>query len=111
MTVQLAGRPEDVDGSLDVVDRDDVAGILAEVALRRVDPEAEGSVLDLIIDYLNYVFIPSVLIWRAGSLPTEIGFLSAAAINSTSLPSSLESVSLGSGMAACVAAACPESAS
>src|SRR4029079_17622876 len=48
MTAQLARGPEDVDRSLDVVDVDDLTGILAESALGRVNrrpPDADPVVL------------------------------------------------------------------
>jgi len=48
VTAQLARGPEDVDRSLDVVDVDDLTGILAEVALGRVNrrpPDADPVVL------------------------------------------------------------------
>lgn len=31
-------------------------------------PTIDGAALDLVIDYLNYVFIPTFLIWKAGFL-------------------------------------------
>jgi phosphatidylcholine synthase len=46
---------------------DGVDGTLARWA--RVQdrlPRIDGPALDLIIDYLNYVFIPALLIWRSG---------------------------------------------
>ena len=35
-------------------------------------PRIDGDTLDLIIDYLNYVFVPAVLIWRAELLPAPL---------------------------------------
>ncbi len=32
-------------------------------------PRIDGAMLDLVIDYLNYVFVPTLFIWRAGLLP------------------------------------------
>ena len=49
---------------------DSTDGILAR-ALRVKDrlPQYDGARLDDIVDYLTYVFVPMVLIWRAGLLP------------------------------------------
>ena len=35
-------------------------------------PRIDGDTLDLIIDYLNYVFVPAVLIWRAELVPRAL---------------------------------------
>lgn len=35
-------------------------------------PRIDGETLDLIIDYLNYVFVPAVLIWRAELVPLAL---------------------------------------
>lgn len=35
-------------------------------------PRIDGDTLDLIIDYLNYVFVPAVLIWRGGLVPPAL---------------------------------------
>src|SRR5919106_3710179 len=43
-------------------------------------PRIDGDTLDLIIDYLNYVFVPTVLIWRAELVPTALAPWLAAAI-------------------------------
>ena len=43
-------------------------------------PEIDGDTLDLIVDYLNYVFVPTVLIWRAGLVPAALAPWLAAAI-------------------------------
>jgi phosphatidylcholine synthase len=32
-------------------------------------PRIDGDTMDLVIDYLNYVFVPAVLIWRAELVP------------------------------------------
>ena len=40
----------------------------------------DGEALDLIIDYLNYVFVPTVLIWRAGLVPPALAPWLASAI-------------------------------
>ena len=56
-------------------------GTLARWA--RVKTEAariDGDTLDLIVDYLNYVFVPAVLIWQAGLVPFALAPWLAALI-------------------------------
>ncbi len=49
---------------------DGVDGSLARMAqVKTRVPRIDGETLDLIVDYLNYVFIPAVIIWRAGLVP------------------------------------------
>lgn len=49
---------------------DGVDGSLARWAdVKRGAPRIDGETLDLIIDYLTYVFVPAVFIWRAGLVP------------------------------------------
>ncbi len=49
---------------------DGVDGSLARWArVQERAPRIDGATLDLIIDYLNYVFVPAALIWRAGLVP------------------------------------------
>jgi phosphatidylcholine synthase len=43
-------------------------------------PQFSGSKLDDLIDYLTFVFVPALLLWRAGLLPTYGGFGIVAAI-------------------------------
>jgi phosphatidylcholine synthase len=43
-------------------------------------PRIDGDALDLIIDYLNYVFVPTVLMWRAELVPAALAPWLAAAI-------------------------------
>ena len=43
-------------------------------------PRIDGAALDLIIDYLTYVLIPALVIWRAGMLPEALALPLAAAI-------------------------------
>ena len=51
---------------------DGVDGTLARRArVKELTPRIDGSALDLIIDYLNYVFVPTALMWRAGLLPED----------------------------------------
>src|SRR5688500_4675133 len=49
---------------------DGVDGTLAR-AMRVAErvPRIDGAALDLVIDYLNYVLVPALLIWRAELLP------------------------------------------
>jgi phosphatidylcholine synthase len=56
-------------------------GTLARRArVKHVLPQFDGSKLDDIIDYLNYVFVPIVLVVRAGLLPGHTGALLVAAL-------------------------------
>jgi phosphatidylcholine synthase len=65
---------------------DGVDGTLARAAkVQSRLPRIDGSALDLVIDYLNYVLIPAVLIWRAGFLPNGVAIPLAAAIMVSSL--------------------------
>ena len=48
-------------------------GTLARRAhVKTMAPRIDGDTLDLIIDYLNYVFVPAVLIWRAELVPPDL---------------------------------------
>lgn len=60
---------------------DSVDGTLA----RRVDvkgrlPQFDGALLDNIVDYLNYVFVPAFLLLRGGVLPPGTEWAGAAAV-------------------------------
>ena len=59
---------------------DGVDGTLARAAkVQERLPRIDGAALDLIIDYLNYVFIPVLLIWHGRYLPDGLALpLSAA---------------------------------
>src|SRR4051794_28243125 len=49
---------------------DGVDGSLARWAdVKRGAPRIDGETLDLIIDYLTYVFVPAVFLWRAQLVP------------------------------------------
>jgi phosphatidylcholine synthase len=49
---------------------DGLDGSLARMAhVKTRAPRIDGDTMDLVIDYLNYVFVPAVLIWRAGLVP------------------------------------------
>lgn len=65
---------------------DGVDGTLARRA--RVElhaPRVDGAVLDLVIDYLTYVFVPTLLIWRGGLVLPKSAPILAAAIQLSSL--------------------------
>lgn len=56
-------------------------GTLARRArVKQVLPHFDGSKLDDIIDYLNYVFVPIMLVLRAGLLPDHAAGLLVAAL-------------------------------
>lgn len=49
---------------------DGIDGTLARAAhVKTRAPRLDGDALDLIVDYLTYVFVPSLFIWRAGLVP------------------------------------------
>lgn len=49
---------------------DGIDGSLARWAdVKRGAPRIDGETLDLIIDYLTYVFVPTVFLWRARLIP------------------------------------------
>ena len=48
-------------------------------------PRIDGEALDLVIDYLTYVFLPVVLIWRGDYLPDPWALVLCAAILCSSL--------------------------
>ena len=65
---------------------DGVDGSLARWAhVKTAAPRIDGEALDLIVDYLNYVFVPTVFMWRAGLMPPELAPWLAAAIQVSSL--------------------------
>jgi len=43
-------------------------------------PNYDGARLDDIVDYLTYVFVPAVIVWRAGLLPEGAGIWVVAAM-------------------------------
>lgn len=60
---------------------DGVDGTLARLArVKDVVPRIDGAAFDLIVDYLNYVFVPAVFIARAGLVPEPLALPLAAAI-------------------------------
>jgi phosphatidylcholine synthase len=60
---------------------DGIDGTLARAArVKEVVPRIDGEAFDLIVDYLNYVFVPAVFIARAGLVPDALALPLAAAI-------------------------------
>jgi phosphatidylcholine synthase len=50
---------------------DGTDGVLARLArVKEVTPSFDGARLDDIVDYLTFVFLPILLLWKAGNLPT-----------------------------------------
>ncbi|AWK87945.1 phosphatidylcholine synthase [Azospirillum thermophilum] len=65
---------------------DGVDGTLARRAsVKQVLPGIDGSVLDLVIDYLTYVVVPAVFMHRFGLLPDGFGVAFAGWVLLTSL--------------------------
>lgn len=65
---------------------DGVDGTLARAAnVRERLPRIDGEVLDLVIDYISYVFVPVLFIWRGGYLPAPLVLPLSAAILISSL--------------------------
>lgn len=60
---------------------DGVDGTLARWArVKEHVPRIDGEAFDLIVDYLNYVFVPAIFICRAGLVPEALAMPLAAAI-------------------------------
>lgn len=60
---------------------DGVDGTLARWAkVKEHVPRIDGEAFDLIVDYLNYVFVPAVFIARSGVVPPSLALPLAAAI-------------------------------
>ena len=65
---------------------DGVDGTLARAArVKDLAARVDGDVLDLVIDYLNYVFVPTLFILEAGLLPDALALPLAACIQLSSL--------------------------
>jgi phosphatidylcholine synthase len=65
---------------------DGVDGTLARAAhVKTRASRIDGEALDLVIDYLTYVFVPTLLMWRAGLLPSGYELPLAALIQFASL--------------------------
>lgn len=60
---------------------DGIDGSLARLArVKEVVPRIDGDAFDLIVDYLNYVFVPALFIARCGVVPAPLALPLAAAI-------------------------------
>jgi phosphatidylcholine synthase len=60
---------------------DGIDGTLARRAMvKERTPRIDGAALDLVIDYLSYVVIPALIIWRIGVLPEALALPLAAAM-------------------------------
>lgn len=65
---------------------DGVDGTLARATkVRERVPNLSGDALDLVVDYLTYVFVPALLVWRGGYLLSAIAFPLISAILVSSL--------------------------
>jgi phosphatidylcholine synthase len=65
---------------------DGIDGTLARaVDVKRRTPGFDGAALDLIVDYLTYVFVPTLFIWRAGLVPDAWALPLAALIQYSAL--------------------------
>lgn len=65
---------------------DGVDGTLARaVKVKERTPAFDGAALDLIVDYLTYVFVPTLFIWRAGLVPEAWALPLAALIQYSAL--------------------------
>jgi phosphatidylcholine synthase len=65
---------------------DGVDGSLARAAhVKTLASRIDGDVLDLVIDYLNYVFVPTIFLLEARLLPADLAFPLAALIQISSL--------------------------
>lgn len=65
---------------------DGIDGSLARWAkVKERAPRIDGDILDLVIDYLTYVFVPTVFLWRAGLVPEALVVPLAALIQVSSL--------------------------
>lgn len=65
---------------------DGIDGTLARWArVKQRAPRIDGATLDLVVDYLNYVFVPTVLIWKAELIPAALAPLLAALIQLSAL--------------------------
>ena len=65
---------------------DGIDGTLARAAkVGERLPRIDGEALDLVIDYLSYVFVPALFIWHGGYLPEAAALPFIAAILASSL--------------------------
>lgn len=65
---------------------DGIDGTFARLArTKELAGRVDGDTLDLVVDYLTYVFVPTLFMWHAGLMPREIALWLAAAIQLSSL--------------------------
>ncbi len=65
---------------------DGIDGTIARAAkVAELTPLIDGAALDLVIDYLTYVVIPALIIWRLAVLPAPLALPLAALILMSSL--------------------------
>ena len=65
---------------------DGIDGTLARAAhTKQLAPRVDGDVLDLVVDYLNYVFVPTIFMLDAGVLPEPLALPLAGLIQISSL--------------------------
>ena len=65
---------------------DGIDGSFARMArVKERAPRIDGDTLDLVIDYLTYVFVPTFFIWRAGLVPEPLVVPLAAIIQLSAL--------------------------
>ncbi len=65
---------------------DGIDGTFARWArIKEKAARVDGDTLDLVVDYLTYVFIPTLFIWRAGLVPEPLALWLAAAIQFSAL--------------------------
>jgi phosphatidylcholine synthase len=65
---------------------DGIDGTFARAArVKEIAPRIDGDTLDLVIDYLSYVFVPTLFLWRAELIPAELAPLLGALIQLSSL--------------------------
>ncbi len=60
---------------------DGIDGTFARLArVKETLPEIDGDVLDLVVDYLTYVIVPAVALWRSDLLPPGLATPLAVAV-------------------------------
>ena len=65
---------------------DGIDGSFARMArVKALAPRIDGDTLDLVIDYLTYVFVPTLFLWRAGLVPESLVVPLAALIQLSAL--------------------------
>ena len=65
---------------------DGIDGTLARAAnVKAVAPRIDGDALDLVVDYLNYVFVPTMFMLEARLLPAQLALPLAALIQLSSV--------------------------